>query len=286
MHRSAARSCAALMIAGATFVCANALADERVVFPTAKYLIGDLQQRLARESGRKLVTAPAEMVEAYLSKPRGDGPFSAVVTLHGCGGLTPYIRNSAAERINAWGYVSLVVDSFALRGVKSSCSTSIPPYRQGDAFGALIYLSTLPFVDKRRIALVGRAEGGTAALEVASFRPVPIYEVPEELTYRAAVALYPSRCTGAQDWLAIPALIMIGDRDDWASPSNCELWLREQHGRGAPVEYIKYPRAHHEFDIPALRDGMRYLDHWLQYDPGAAASANKDMRDFLLQQFR
>jgi dienelactone hydrolase len=277
-----------IVLAGAAmmFVSAHALADERVAFPTASYLVGDLQQRLARESGRKAVAAPAETVEAYLSKPAGAGPFPAVVTLHGCEGLTPYIRNAAAERMNAWGYVSLVIDSFSLRGVENACSTSIPPYRQGDAFGALIYLSSLPFVDRHRIALVGRSQGGTAALEVASFRPVPVYDVPGGLAYRAAIAFYPSRCTGAQDWLAIPALIMIGERDDWASPANCELWLRERHGQGSPVKYVKYRGAYHDFDIPALRDGMRYLDHWLQYDAVAAAGAEKEMRDFLLQQLR
>ena len=54
-------------------------------------------------------------IDATLVRPAGDGPFPAVVQLHGCAGLEPQSYRWArwlAER----GYVSLVVDSFGAAG--------------------------------------------------------------------------------------------------------------------------------------------------------------------------
>src|SRR3954453_18100844 len=84
-------------------------ADEHVTFESARYRIGELQQRLARERGETIAQRPTAIIDAWLSKPDGSGPYPAVVTLHGCSGLRPAHR-IAAENLNAFGYVSLVVD--------------------------------------------------------------------------------------------------------------------------------------------------------------------------------
>jgi len=53
-------------------------------------------------------------------KPRGDGPFPAVVILHGCSGIgnRTYLW---ASRLKGWGYVSFIVDSLGPRGVHDTC---------------------------------------------------------------------------------------------------------------------------------------------------------------------
>jgi hypothetical protein len=58
-----------------------ASADELVKFDSAAYIMGQIQQRQARERGETSANAPAETVDGYLSKPDGDGPFPAVVYL-------------------------------------------------------------------------------------------------------------------------------------------------------------------------------------------------------------
>jgi dienelactone hydrolase len=260
-----------------------ARADEIVRFDSARYRVGDLQQRLARERGETPKPARVAAVQAYLSRPEGNGPFPAVVYLHGCGGLSAYARKSAATQMTGWGYVSLVVDSFATRGVKNTCTTTLPDYRKADAFGALLYLSKLPFVDAKRIALVGHSQGGMAALEVASSHLFDVFEMPPGLKYRAAVAYYP-RCDVAEDQLAIPTLILIGELDDWVAPKTCDWWMRRRQGKGAPVKLVVYPGAYHDFDIPSTGDGQRYFGHWLKYDAEAAASATAEMHNFLAAQ--
>src|SRR5262245_29236345 len=61
--------------------------------------------------------APMRIV-GWLVRPHGDGPFPAVVQFHGCAGV-----EAESFRWARWladrGYVSLVVDSFGPRGVKT-----------------------------------------------------------------------------------------------------------------------------------------------------------------------
>jgi dienelactone hydrolase len=268
----------------AGLACAPAIcaADEALTFPTARYLVGDLQKRLADERGEPLKLAPTETIRGYLSKPAGAGPFAAVVYMHGCAGLSAYTRDNASAQMTRWGYVTLVVDSFATRGLKETCTTGAAD-RLADAFGALTYLSKLAFVDARRIALVGQSQGGIVALRVASFHPFAIFAMPDGLTYKAVVAFYPS-CNAAADQLAIPALVLIGALDDWALPIRCDWWMARRQGKGAPVSLVVYPGAYHAFDKPGLRDGKWSFGHWLKYDAEATVRANVAMHDFLAVQ--
>jgi dienelactone hydrolase len=257
----------------------TARADEQVRFESARYRVGELQQRLARERGETVAPRRGTVLEAYLSTPEGAGPFPAVVSLHGCSGLPQSLRITEARYLNALGYVSLVVDSFTTRGIIEACVSSMPD-RHADALGALSYVSKLPFVDPKRIALVGRSQGGIVALQVASTQPVDVFDMPEGLAYRAVVAFYPY-CGAATDELALPALVLIGEADDWTPAKNCERWMARRAGRGAPVRFIVYPGARHSFDMPGVGKGVELFGHRLKYDPEAARRANDEIREFL-----
>jgi dienelactone hydrolase len=270
--------CAILAAAAcAQNTCARA-ADELVKFSTAPYIVGQIQQRRAIERGEMAVDTTGA-VEGYLSKPDGDGPFPAVIYLHGCSGLSPAARKRFSELLTGWGYVSLAVDSFATRGIEEACDRPMPD-RQADAWGALLYLSKLPFVDRGRIAVVGSSQGGIVALRLASTHDVKLFDIPDGLDLKIAVAFYP-RCSVASEQLAIPTLILIGELDDWTPAKNCEQWMGLRNGRGAPVKLIVYPGAYHAFDFPGLGGGLWRLGHWLKYDAEAARSSTAEMHDFL-----
>ena len=87
--------------------------------------------------------------------PAGKGPFSAVVALHGCGGL--YKKSGAlsqrhadwARRLVAHGYMVLFPDSFGSRGARSQCRTRHRVARASrervqDALAAKAYLQSRP----------------------------------------------------------------------------------------------------------------------------------------------
>ena len=52
-------------------------------------------------------------IQGYLAKPEGAGPFPAVIGLHGCGGMSDTTKRKLADELVGWGYVVLLVDSFA-----------------------------------------------------------------------------------------------------------------------------------------------------------------------------
>jgi dienelactone hydrolase len=277
--------CTAFLLAGAIFFQLGcACAEEVVTFDSAQYLVGELAQRLARDRGETAKPTPPDTIKGYLSRPRGEGPFPAVVHLHGCGGLTENRRIAAGEQFARWGYVTLVVDSFTTRGIKDACtSDALQPPRHADAIGALIYLSRLPFVDSRRIAVVGYSQGGMAALQVASLQPTMLFIVPAGLTFKAAVAYYPD-CSAATNRLALPTLILIGELDDWSWAASCERLTKRWDRNSAPLKLIVFPEAYHSFDSTDIRGTVRYFGHWLRYDVEATRRAAEATHDFLAAQ--
>jgi dienelactone hydrolase len=279
-----ARACFGLAVF-VTCLCTSAvaLAQELVRFESAPVHLGQLQRRLAHERG-ETQKAASETVEGYLSKPEGDGPFAAIVYLHGCDGLSKDAPKFIAQFMTGLGYVSLAVDSFATRGIKEACTRPMLLDRQGDALGALSHLSKLPFVDPQRIAVLGSSQGGMVALQLASTHQVEIFDAPRDLKFKAAVAYYPL-CGVASEELTVPTLILIGELDDWTPAKVCELWMKRRADRGAPVKLIVYPGAYHAFNVPAFADGREMLGHWLKYDAKAARSAVQEMQSFLAAQF-
>jgi dienelactone hydrolase len=275
--------CIAAILLAATLCAPNSpvAADEVVTFPSARYLVGSLQLRLASERGEPVVRAPAEMIRGYLSKPPGDGPFPAIVHLHGCGGLTAERRARDAEQFTSWDYVILEVDSFATRGIKDACAGQQIPARQADAMGALIYLSKVPFVDPSRIAVVGYSQGGGAVLNVASVQAAPLFEMPPNVKYKAAIAYYPI-CGAAADELTIPTLILVGELDDWTLAADCRRLMQRWTGKGAPLKLVIFPEAYHSFDNPTVSPyGTRFYGHWLRYNAEVTEQAEAMTRDFL-----
>ncbi|CCD95947.1 putative dienelactone hydrolase [Bradyrhizobium sp. ORS 375] len=250
--------------------------DEPVTFNSAPYVVGQLQQRMALERG-EMVGGSTQAIGGYLSKPAGDGPFAAIVYLHGCAGLSEQTRQRFARMLTGWGYVVLAVDSFGARGLAQACTRPALD-RQADAWGAMAYLASVPFVDRTRIGVVGSSQGAMAAMRLASTHDVKIYDVPDDLTFKVAVAYYP-RCGVASKWLAVPTLILIGDKDDWTPAQDCQKWMSLRPDKGAPVKLQVYPGAYHSFDTP--RPGRSLYGHWLKYDADATERSTAEMHDFL-----
>ena len=91
-------------------------------------------------------------IAGTVGKPEGNGPFPALVLLHGCCGPQPGNAVWAAQ-LNKWGYVTMEVDSFFGRGVKEICTNLnkvTVSERVVDAYTALDYLRTVAIVDKDR----------------------------------------------------------------------------------------------------------------------------------------
>lgn len=218
-------------------------------------------------------TAPngrAERIPATLSKPDGAGPFPAVVIMHDCSGLNPGSSGAPARwasELVGRGYVVITPDSFTTRGFPGGVCTDPSPRRtdvnparrQLDAYAALAYLRTLPYVGGRRVGLMGGSHGGTTTLTSMA----DIADDPESLArqkhggFAAAVALYPAcagrqttfHSGGAEAYKAVaPVRILIGAADDWTPAEPCRQMIEASSAAGYPVSIKIYPGAHHSFD--------------------------------------
>jgi dienelactone hydrolase len=260
-----------------------ASAAERVQFESARYQVGPLQRRLALERREPVIPAAPSIINGFLTKPNGPGPFPAVVHLHGCGGLADDVKRGAShfwsERLVSWGYAVLVVDSFTTRGIDNTCSDTYAQ-RVADAYGALAWLARQPFVDASRIAVIGFSAGGMAALSIAEARDFELFENEGEHAFNAAVAFYPA--CGSDNPMKMPTLILIGEIDEWSFARACRATAARRTG-DSPVKLIVYPGAYHSFDVP--RSGRRYFGHWLEYNAAADEQATEETRRFLAEQF-
>ena len=192
----------------ASFTAGVAMAGALVEFPNLSgrepaHLIGYLAR-------------PDAGLSALASRERGDNaPYSAVVVLHGCSGISSHSA-AIADRLGAWGYVALTVDTLGPRGITGRCGGQIVD-QAFDAYAALRYLSGLEFVDPAQIAVLGQSMGGQAAL-YAIARDLAAQYFTER--FRAA-AYYPNCGVANGSDMTTPVLVLIGEADEWNSAERC-----------------------------------------------------------------
>jgi dienelactone hydrolase len=232
--------------------------------------------------------ASSQPLQGYLRQPNSAGPSPAVVLLHSCNGNWGRLDERWGKRIAAWGYVTLTVDNFGPRGIKSTCSSGAPVDLALDAYRALNFLVRQPFIDPARVAVLGFSQGGWLALTSIEHGAI---EQNSRDKFRAAAAFYPN-CLGSKGYMTVPTLILIGELDDWTSAQECrnmvdrrDDWgISRTRGQGAAVRLIVYPGAYHAFDVPGLERPIELLGHHLEYNKSAADQASDALREFLRDQ--
>jgi len=227
-------------------------------------------------------------VNGRLSKPKGKGPFPAVVLLHTCGGLRPHVAVDWPRFLSELGYVALAVDSFGSRGL-GPCPNGLSPPAPGakifasrammsDADGALDWLERQSFVEQGRTAVMGFSLGGLAihfSLLRAYTRKIP------DRAFAAAISLYgPCAVAGGRvtmprlDRAPLPILDIIGDRD--------ERILRDCRELLPKGSLRVLPGAYHAFDSRGITT-IRYSSGGspMLFDAGATTAARALVREFL-----
>jgi len=261
----------------------------RTIALLAALLTGGAAGCLAAESSATFVEienplASPHPLQGYLRRPNGVGPSPAVVLLHSCHGSWARLDERWGKRIASWGYVVLTVDSLGPRGLK--VCDGRPPIDSGeDAYRALNFLVRDPFVDPARVAVIGFANGGRVALMSVDRG---FLEQASPNKFRAAIAFYPS-CLGLKGEMTAPALILIGELDDWASVKECrnmvdgqDDWgISRQKDKGALIKLTVLPGAYHAFDAPQLVKPLLLAGHHLEFNQAAADQSSEAMRDFL-----
>ena len=249
-----------------------------------------------------------ETAYAAIRKPPGEGPFPAVIFLHGGLGRNTManlrrnsVRQPAQARFLAWGYVTVTATRRAIRH---------DPQDRGVVEDTLALVGTtreLPFVDAGSVALYGGSGGGTLALEVASVSEdlaAIIVGEPATIIYmgmftKSHIILDADGTpTGDRRWdvmnanakalftesvrdltrrklkgLAAPTLVLHGDVHALKA-FNLGVFVPEMEALGKPVAVKIYPGEPHGF-------------YWgVGRDPARALRANRDADAFLRQHMR
>jgi dienelactone hydrolase len=214
---------------------------------------------------------------ARLVTPPGDGPFAAVVLLHGCDG-TDLSSDWVRQAFGDWPYAFLDLDSLGPRGRTEVCRHYLdvtPNERALDAHAARARLAAQPFIDGDRIAVMGWSHGAMTTIEAIANRS--INEPDRSEPFAAAVAFYPY-CSLKLRHPDAPLLMFIGGADDWTPPGTCRAM--QMVGEDLPeYELVEYPDATHAFDwaeAPAT-----YFGYTLRYDAAATEDAYRRVRAFL-----
>lgn len=212
------------------------------------------------------------VIPGKLFKPAGDGPFRAVVMLHGCSGIYSYsdpargvatLYREWGDRLVAAGYVALLADSFSPRGTQNECSNSSAGVsevydRPYDANAAYSYLAQQSYIKPGSVGVLGWSHGGSSVLATLERTWIGSDTKP----FKAAVAFYPgcglyNAFGGVSSSTYVPygpLRILHGSEDPLYQSGDCTTRINNAQAYGAssatgnPMDMTVYAGAHHSFD--------------------------------------
>ena len=200
-----------------------------------------------------------DVINAYVAKPLGAGPFPSIVLIHHAPGWDEWYRE-AARRFAHHGLVAISPNLYQRsgHGVPAEVATKVresggisDDQALGDVEGAMKYLRSLPYVNGK-VGVFGTCSGGRltfltacrikgfdAAVECWGGRVVAS---GDDLTANQPVAPFDY----TKD-LGCPLLGLFGNDDQSPSPEQVNLHEEELKKHGKNYDFHRYDNAGHGF---------------------------------------
>ena len=225
-----------------------------------------------------------DLIDAYLARPLGAGPYPGVVVIHHMPGWDEATKE-IARKFAYHGYVAISPNLHFREGKATPEENSasvraaggMPDDRtMGDVKGAMAYLRTLPYLNGK-VGIIGYCSGGRQVyLAACTLRGIDaavdcygggVVAQPEMLNARQPVA--PIEYT--KD-LGCPLLGLFGKEDKSPSPEDVTKTEAELKKWGKKYEFHSYDNAGHSFftvDRPSYRveaamDGWKQIFRWFE----------------------
>jgi carboxymethylenebutenolidase len=193
-------------------------------------------------------------VPAMVVKPVGEGKWPAVLFQHGRRGLDELLQRKV-RRIAARGFVVLAPDVFGARFIEKF-PIGHDYVVEGDVNAGLDVLLDLPEVGTDRACLVSHTRGGYMTLKVAvtferqqDAAACYVSWYPHLQDPNAPEPMQVYRYATEADELAIPALIFIGDEEQYQRRRSIETAVDSLRKAGKPVRLVIYPGVGRGFDF-------------------------------------
>jgi carboxymethylenebutenolidase len=219
-----------------------------------------------------------DWVRAVQVRPPGDGPFPAVVMLHGDFGLTVWVKQQA-RRLAGKGYLVLAVDLYDGELPKTIEDAHILERGMEErrvlahVRSAVDHLSASAAVRKEAIGVMGWDCGGGFALDAAMV----------DRRLKTVVLCY-GRLTTDPKRLALlqgPVLALFGGKDEGIPPATIEQFQKAMKQAGKTAQVHVYPQCGNSFmdpDSPYFEgkaDRAAISDGWMRIEKHLAAVLSK-----------
>jgi dienelactone hydrolase len=197
-------------------------------------------------NGRRL----EDTVTVDLFRPRREGQRPTAVIISSSGGVTAHTELFYARVLAAEGMVALVVDSFLPRAVRDTVAdqSRLSQSRHfADAGAAFHFLASQPYVDPKRIIILGMSRGANAAL----FTLVNADRIRlglDDIRFAAHVAITPACAIQPRNSASsgAPVFFALAERDDLTRPEPClEFAQRIRASGNQNVRFAVYPGVFH-----------------------------------------
>lgn len=225
-------------------------------------------------------------VPALVLRPDDDKTYPAVLFQHGRAGWMDLIHRHA-RRLAARGFVVLAPDVYAARFIDPR-PIAHDYETEGDVNAGVDYLLSLPDVSTERACLYSHTRGGYYTLKVAV-----TYQRQDDAV-ACYVSYYPHmqdpnapepeqvyRYAPEADKLNIPALIFIGEHEQYQRKRSIETAVKTMMDQGRDVTLVIYPGVGRGFDFRP-ENVRTFADDLASKDAVARATAfmKKSLREF------
>lgn len=199
-------------------------------------------------------------VPVLIARPEGGGRYPAVLFVHGRRGLDDLVQRHV-RRLAARGFVVAAPDVFSGRFIEK-LPIEHDYALEGDVEAGLDFLLALPDAGTRKACLYSHTRGGYLSLKVAVSRERQHRDVACYVSYyphlqdpNAPEPMQVYRYAPEADALEIPALIFIGENEQYQRRRSIETAVRALQDKGRPVQLFIYPGVGRGFDFrpPAVR---------------------------------
>jgi dienelactone hydrolase len=230
-------------------------------------------------------------------KPDGAGPFPAVIMFHGCGGRHA-AESTWGQLFRERGYVAVSIDSLGPRHISGAETREVCKGRRlwgreraGDVLVALDEVRKMPFVDAKKIVLMGWSHGGWSIMDLLALDPPR--QLPTNLTaapdggldgVAGVILVYPYLgfgFVGTPIAKKVPMLMLLSGADT-VVPTSASLDVAKRlRADGFELDTHVYADKDHCWDQTDLPATSR-----LVYDAATTADAHDRVAAFLARATR